>query len=244
MKTGFYWQKSVLGTLEQIEQEEYALNLAMQDCNTWKTHFDNLYKEIWPNILKFEQSRIKEKLKILESTINNNQNPLDYQISMKELEDQIKKLKPRKACGHDSIRTEMLKHSTPELQLALLKLFNLVLQAGCFPENWSWGLISPIHKSGDKLDPNNYRGICVSSNLGKVFCSIINARILAFLTEHNVLSKGQIGFLPNHRTTDHIYTLHTLINQHVHQQNKIKIFACFIDFKKSIWFDLARRFIL
>uniref|UniRef100_A0A0E9QKC6 Uncharacterized protein n=1 Tax=Anguilla anguilla TaxID=7936 RepID=A0A0E9QKC6_ANGAN len=61
----------------------------------------------------------------------------------------------------------MLKYSTPELQKALLKLFNLILQTGCFPEIWSQGLISTIYKSGDKFDPNNYRGICVSSNLGK-----------------------------------------------------------------------------
>ena len=114
-------------------------NLAIRDCDTWKSHFENLYKEISPNILKLEQSKIKEKLQILESTIKTNQNPLDYQISMKELEDQIKKLKSRKACGHDSIRTEMLKHSTPELQLALLKLFNLVAflrtgAGGLFPQ--------------------------------------------------------------------------------------------------------------
>ncbi|MGH0125042.1 UNVERIFIED_CONTAM: hypothetical protein FKN15_043951 [Acipenser sinensis] len=51
--------------------------------------------------------------------------------------------------------------------------------------------------------------------------------------------KSQIGFLPKHRTSDHIYTLHTLIDKHVNQ-NKKKIFACFIDFKKafdSIWHE-------
>ena len=54
------------------------------------------------------------------------------------------------------------------------------------------------------------------------------------------MSKSQIGFLPNHCTSDHIYTLHTLINKHVHQTNKKKIFACFVDLKKafvSIWHD-------
>ncbi|MGH0143446.1 UNVERIFIED_CONTAM: hypothetical protein FKN15_006828 [Acipenser sinensis] len=114
----------------------------------------------------------------------------------------------------------MLKHSSPKLQEAMLKLFNIVLSTGYFPDIWNQLLISPFHKSGDKFNPINYRGICVSSNLGKVFCSIINARILAFLTEHSVLSKSQIGFLPNHRTTDHIYTLHTLIDKHVHQKSK------------------------
>ena len=146
---------------------------------------------------------------ILESTTKNNQNPLDYLITMKELETSIKKLKSGKACGADSTRTEMLKHSSPELKQARLQLFNLVLQSGCFPEIWSRRLISPIHKSGDKLDPHNYRGICVSSNLGTGFCIIINAQMLALQTEHNVLSKGKIVFLPNHCTTDHVYSLHT-----------------------------------
>ncbi len=110
-------------------------------------------------------------------------------------------------------------------------MFNDVLCVGFFPEIWNKGLISPIHKSGDKLDPNNYQGICVNSNLGKVLCSILNTRLLHFLMKHNALSKCQIGFLPKCRTSDHIFTLQTLIDKYVHQ-NKGKIFACFIDFRK------------
>ena len=63
----------------------------------------------------------------------------------------------------------------------------------------------------------------MNSNLGKVFCSI--------------MSKSQIGFIPKHHTADHIYSLHTLIDKHVHQNNN-KMYACFIDFQKtfdSIW---------
>ncbi|KAI4877023.1 hypothetical protein NFI96_006215, partial [Prochilodus magdalenae] len=94
-----------------------------------------------------------------------------------------------------------------------------------------------IFKSGDKLDPNNYRGICISSNLGKVLCSILNTRLTDYLTEHNVLSRAQIGFLPHHRTSDHIFTLHILIDKHLTQHNDT-IFTCFVDFQKafdSIW---------
>ncbi len=172
------------------------------------------------------------------SCIKNNQNPLDYPITLEELNGKLKSLKCNKSCGPDNIKNEMLKNSSPELQIALLKLFNLTLSSGVFPEVWNTGLISPIFKSGDKTDPNNYRGICVTSNLAKVFCSIINSRISSFLEQHNVISKSQIGFLPKHRTTDHIHTLHTLINEHVHLKKEGKIFACFIDFKKafdSIW---------
>ena len=127
--------------------------------------------------------------------------------------------------------------TSAKFQLAILKLFNLILSVDYFPDIWNQGLITPIFKKGDKFDPNNYRGICVNSNLGKVFCSIINVRVLNFLNKHNVLSKSQIGFIPKHRTTDHIYILHTLIDKHVHQ-NYTKIYTCFIDLQKafdSIW---------
>ncbi len=158
-----------------------------------------------------------KNLQIYEDTIKNNQNPLDFPITHEELTNKLKSQTCRKSCGPDSILGEMLKHSKPALQTAVLRLFNLVLSSGCSPDIWSQGLITPIHKSGDKLDPNNFRGICVSSNLGKLFSSILNNRIVNVLNEHNVLSPSQIGFLPNYRTTDHIYTLHTLINRHVKQ---------------------------
>ncbi len=136
---------------------------------------------------------------------------------MKELEAKLRVLEPKKACSVDGILNEMLKHTEQSFKLAILKLFNAVLCVGFFPEIWNQGLISPIYKNGDKLDPNNYRGICVNSNLGKVFCSILNTRLLDFLMKHNALSKCQIGFLPKCRTSDHIFTLQTLIDKYVHQ---------------------------
>ena len=119
-------------------------------------------------------------------------------------------LKLKKACGVDGILNKMIKYTDLKFQLATLKLLNTVLSSGIFPNIWNQVPISPIHKSGDKFDPNNYRGVCVN-NLGKILCMIINSRLLNFLTENNAISKNQIGFLPNYRTTDHIFTLSTLI---------------------------------
>lgn len=44
--------------------------------------------------------------------------------------------------------------------------------------------------------------------------------------------------MPKQRTSNHIYTLHTLIQKYVHQTKQGKNFGCFIDFKKafdSVW---------
>jgi energy-converting hydrogenase Eha subunit F len=45
-----------------------------------------------------------------------------------------------------------------------------------YPKNWAVGYITPIHKAGDISDPNNYRGVSVTSALGKLFNSILDNR--------------------------------------------------------------------
>ena len=108
-----------------------------------------------------------------------------------------------------------------------------------FPKTWCEGLISPIFKSGTLTDPGNYRGICVSSCLGKFFCLILNQRLTDFVAENKILHPSEIGFLKENRTSDHIFTLRTLIDKYVHKHNS-KIYACFVDFRKafdSVWHE-------
>ena len=57
------------------------------------------------------------------------------------------------------------------------KLFNTILSLGTVPNIWCNVIITPIFKSGARNDPSNYRGICVSSCLGKLFFSILNQRL-------------------------------------------------------------------
>ena len=85
----------------------------------------------------------------------------------------------------------------------------------------------------------NYRGICISSCLGKLFCSILNRRLLEHVQSLDILHKSQIGFLANNRTADHVLTLRTLIDKYVNCHQK-KVYACFVDFRKafeSVWHD-------
>ena len=123
----------------------------------------------------------------------------------------------------------MIKSSLNELMPVYLKLFNTVLDLGTMPQLWCDGLITPIFKCGTKSDPLNYRGICISSCIGKLFCSILNQILLKHVDLNNILHKSQIGFLAIDRTADHVLTLRTLIDKYVHC-HKEKIYACFVHF--------------
>ena len=131
----------------------------------------------------------------------------------------------------------MIKASLPIMLPVYQKLFNTILSLGTVPNIWCNGIIIPIFKSGARKDPSNYRGICVSSCLGKLFFSILNQRPLGLAVSLNVIHKSQIGFLPKNRTSDHVLTIRTLIAKYVHSHRE-KIYAWFVDFKKafdSVW---------
>ena len=94
----------------------------------------------------------------------------------------------------------------------------------------------PIFKSGEPDNPKNYRGITLSSLLGKLFTTIINNRLYEFLTQNNIIQENQIGFQKGRRTTDHIFVLNYLIKQ-FKGQGKV-LYACFIDLRKcfdTLW---------
>ena len=124
----------------------------------------------------------------------------------------------------------MIKASIDILMPGFIKLFNIIIDSGKFPTTWCEGVITPIFKSGNNLDPNNYRGICVSSSLGKMFSRILNDRLMRFTELEKIIHHSQIGFMPGNRTADHILTLKTIHDQYVKQQNNGKIYACFVDF--------------
>ena len=132
----------------------------------------------------------------------------------------------------------MTKASFEILKEAYIKLFNFVMTVGIVPSIWCEGLISPVHKSGDPLNPENYRPICVLSFICKFFCNLLNTRLTGSLNKNNIIQKTLIVFVENHRTSDHVYTLKSAVAKHVNTTSRGRIYGCFVDFKKaydSVW---------
>ena len=97
---------------------------------------------------------------------------MDKEISLDELERAMKNLNNNKSPGSDNIINEFLKYNTPLFKQALLCIFNKIFKKGYFPEAWTVGLITPIHKKGDLNSAEIYRGITLLSCVGKLFTSI------------------------------------------------------------------------
>jgi hypothetical protein len=205
--------------------------------NEWTAYFKKLHNtslsDDYDN--KFTEI-IESKLDMLFDN-NSTQEVLDREFTMEEIKTGIKVLKNKKACGPDSITNEMLKVGQDELAGLILKLFNLVLKTETFPQSWTTGFIVPVYKSGWDLDPSNYRGLSITSCIGKLFCMLINNRLMNKVEAEGIISPSQIGFRKGKRTSDHVFVLKCIIEEA--KARRQPVFSCFVDLKKA--FDTVWR---
>ena len=166
---------------------------------------------------------------------------LDYAISDEELKLATYILRKGKATGFDSISNEMITCLFSTKPEVIKKLFNAILLNPTVINKWQLSVISPIHKKGSKTNPDNYRGISLLSCLGKLFSAVLNQRLLSYVTENDILSKAQLGFLPGNRTSDAHLILANLVEYYC-KTKKTHLFGCFVDFSKA--FDSIPRDIL
>ena len=161
-------------------------------------------------------------------------------ITMDEIKTHLSKLKNNKAAGIDGISGEFLKYVSDDICETLFALYNSMFERGDWPTKWAEGIINPVHKKASINVPDNYRKITVMPALGKVFESILNARLKFRNVVLNIDDPYQFGFKEGSRTTDNIFILQSLVYR---QKFKGKpLYLCFVDFTKA--FDYVNRYAL
>ena len=131
---------------------------------------------------------------------------LDKPISNEEIIKASKHLKNGKSIGNDAISNEMIKCFVQTMFVDVVRdLFDAILTKTYFPKLWKINYISPIFKSDDAFDLNNYMGNAVSCCFGKLFTLVINERLDEILDLRNTVSYFQIGFRRRYRTSDHVF---------------------------------------
>jgi hypothetical protein len=88
-----------------------------------------------------------------------------------------------------------------------------------------------LHKGGDALQFENYKGINVGPVLAKVFTMILKAQLSSWAKKRGLLARGHVGFRKDFRTTNNLYILRTLIEQNAHKRKKM--YCCFVNFHKA-----------
>ncbi|KAL5260786.1 hypothetical protein ACHWQZ_G010815 [Mnemiopsis leidyi] len=156
------------------------------------------------------------------------QNDLNTPITIEEVDSAIRTLCKGRAAGEDCISNEFLLYSNTQLRLAVLNLFNQCLDNGIYP--WNTSIVTPLHKKGDRYNPDNYRAIAVSSAIGKLFSSVLLKRLVSYRLLCCPDPPNQLGFCKEAQTVDHIFTLDTCISKYIKQgtSNVLELFKIFL----------------
>ena len=73
-------------------------------------------------------------------------------------------------------------------------LINVSFNKGIFPDFLKVTNVIPIHKKGEKLDPNIYRPISLLLNISKLYEKAMHIRLPNFLRKNQVPFSYQFGF--------------------------------------------------
>lgn len=143
----------------------------------------------------------------------------------------ILSLKSKSAPGWDNISTTFLKLAKPILIPVICHLVNLCFNTGTFPNLLKQSIITPVFKSGDGDDVNNYRPISVLPSISKILEKLINNRLLNYLNKYDLISKSQFGFRQGLSTEDAVTELSATVAKEVDKGRKC--ITVFLDFKKA-----------
>ena len=149
-----------------------------------------------------------------------------------EIIDSLKFLSVNKAVGQDNIPAFFIKTANLVIARYLLKLYNHAFSIEIFPDIFKVANVIPIHKNGNKNDPNNYRFISILSSFSKIFEKLIYRILTQFSGKYNILISSQYGFQRN------FSTIHAITDIHMITSTLSTIRLYFFRLKKSLCFCL------
>ena len=161
---------------------------------------------------------------------------LDDPITYEEIETEMNKMNPDKACGPDGISPGLFKCLPVQWLMTILTLFNTIFRNHIYQKAWTVAKLFTVFKKGNRCLADNYRGISVISAIAKLYDMILCSRLKKWFIPY----REQAGAQEKRGCLEHIVTLRLLID--FAKRKKQTLFVTFVDFSKA--YDMVPRKIL
>ena len=125
--------------------------------------------------------------------MHNKNESFSFNISSpSEIAYEISHLSTSKSCPVDSIPAKIIKLNEKLFTTLITGSFNKSIYNGTFPNNLKIANITPVYKSGERQNKNNYRPISILSPISKIYERILFNQLVN--TFDDILSSLQCGF--------------------------------------------------
>ena len=102
----------------------------------------------------------------------------------------VQSLDITKATGLDGMTPKILKTSAEIIGPNLLKILNISIKIGQFPDTLKVAKLFAIHKNGRKSDLSNYRPVSILPVVSKVIEKHITKHLFSYLNKYKLLHQS------------------------------------------------------
>jgi len=118
----------------------------------------------------------------------------DLYIDLGTIAKAISRLRPDKPMGPDELSAKLLIEVQNEIAYPLLLLFKKSLSESSIAQDWKQTKYTPIFKKGSRNSVENYRPVSLTSQICKLFETIMRDALVHYLENNHLILDSQHGF--------------------------------------------------
>ena len=97
----------------------------------------------------------------------------DLNLTGKQFTEKLKMLNPKKAVGHDGIRTNELRALADDMGVCLANICRQGYLEGKFPSTWKIDKLKPAYKGGERVERGHYHPLTMLPIASKVSEAVV-----------------------------------------------------------------------
>ena len=152
-------------------------------------------------------------------------------VTVQWCDEALSSLKLSRSSGSDNIPSVALHAASSSLSTPVCSILNSSLNSSTFPSVWKTALVRPLHKSGDRSCPSNYRPISILPAASKLLEKCVQGQLTTYLNTNNLLYPLQSGFRTGYSTSSAL--LHCTDSWYKALDNHRIIGVVFLDVSKA-----------
>ena len=121
-------------------------------------------------------------------------------VTLESLMYTLGSLNSSRSFGKDGVSVYLYQKCFYGMGHILLDLVNSSLRSGNVPRDWKHGLVTPLPKSTDLSDVNQFRPITVVPGISKIVERVVHQQLSGYFEQHQLWSSAQHGYRRFHST--------------------------------------------
>ena len=132
-------------------------------------------------------------------------------VTLEDVKSVVNDLSNTCATGDDEIHMKIIKDGIDKLGVYILRIVNLSINKGVFPNIWKLMKIIPNYKNkGKRTDKSSFRPVCLLSNVSKILEKLLTLQMVKYFESNGLFHPHQFAYRKDRSTVEAMLLLHEL----------------------------------